>query len=119
MLPALSQQKWSWPIWSALYNISVEILRKLTNKLTRASTRTRAMSRASARAWLWLGLRIGLGLGLGLWLALGLGLGSVFTFKYLDRFCRRTKFIVTGPVLCMIRERHVIVKAALYSRLAV
>ena len=50
--------------------------------------------------WLWLGLGIGLGLRLGLWLALGLGqgLGSVFTFKRPDRFCRRTKFNVTGPV---------------------
>ena len=41
---------------------------------------------------------MGLGLVLGLWLALGLGLGlgSVSTFKRPDRFCRRTKFNVTG-----------------------
>ena len=37
---------------------------------------------------------------IGLWLALGLGLGlgSVFTFKRPDRFCRQTKFNVTGHV---------------------
>ena len=58
------------------------IIRALTIKLTRASTRTRARPTARVR------------LGLGLWLALGLGLGlgSVFTFKRPDRFCRRTKF---------------------------
>ena len=43
-------------------------------------------------------LRLRLRLGLGLWLALGLGLGSVFTFKRPDRFCRRTKFTVTGYI---------------------
>ena len=46
----LSQQKCSWKIWSGLYNITVEILRVLTIKLTWASARTRAMSRAMAMA---------------------------------------------------------------------
>ena len=51
--------------WSGLYNITVEILRALTIKLTRASARTmdraRAMSRTRART------RAMVGLGLGLW----------------------------------------------------
>ena len=45
----LSQQKWSWQIWSGLYNITVEILRTLKFKLTQASARTRATARAMAR----------------------------------------------------------------------
>ena len=40
----LSRQKRSWQIWSGLYNITVEILRALTIKLTWA--RARAMARA-------------------------------------------------------------------------
>ena len=46
----LSQQKRSWQIWSGLYNITVEILRVLTIKLTQARARTRARTRARARA---------------------------------------------------------------------
>ena len=91
----LSRQKRSWQLllWSGLYNITVEILRTLTIKLTRAMAMAmaRAMARARARAR---ALAIGLGIGLGL--GLGLGLESVFTFKRPDRFCRRTKFNVTG-----------------------
>ena len=47
----LSRQKRSWQIWSGPYNITVEILRALTIKLTqaRARTRARAMARAVAR----------------------------------------------------------------------
>ena len=56
--------------------------------MARAMARDKAMARTTDRPRL----------GLGLWLALGLGLGlgSVFTFKRPDRFCRRTKFNVTG-----------------------
>ena len=46
----LSLEFWSWKIWPGLYNITVEILRALTIKLTRTSARTRAMSRARAMA---------------------------------------------------------------------
>ena len=90
----MSRQKRSWQIWSGLCNINtVEILRALTIKLTRARARAMAMARARAKGLgLWLGLGIGLGLGLGL----GLELESVFTSKRPDRFCRRTKFNVTG-----------------------
>ena len=101
----LSRQKRSWQIWSGLYNITVEILRALTIKLTQARARTRARARAKGLG-LWLGLRIGLVLGLGLWLplGLGLGLGSVFTFKRPDRFCRRTKFNVTEYLFGLASE---------------
>ena len=49
----LSRQKRSWQIWSGLYNITIEILRALTIKLTqvRARARARAMARDRARAW--------------------------------------------------------------------
>ena len=47
----MSLEFWSWKIWSCLYNITVEILRALTIKLTRASARTRARAKAGARAW--------------------------------------------------------------------
>ena len=85
-------------LWSGLYNITVEILRALTIKLTRARARTMARALARTRDRPRLRARVWLALGLGLWLALGLGLGleSVFTFKRPDRFCRRTKFNVTG-----------------------
>ena len=53
----LSWQKRSWQIWSGLYNITVEILRMLTIKLTQARTRTRAKG-------------LGIGIGIGLWLGL-------------------------------------------------
>ena len=43
----LSRQKRSWQIWSGLYNITVEILRALTIKLTRA--RARALVRTRDR----------------------------------------------------------------------
>ena len=47
----LSPQKLSWHIWSSLYNITVEILRALTIKLTQARTRARdtAMARSTDR----------------------------------------------------------------------
>ena len=45
----LSRQKRSWQIWSGLYNITVEILRALTIKLTRAGARGMARARALAR----------------------------------------------------------------------
>ena len=64
----LSLEFWSRKIWSGRYNITVETLRALTIKLTRASARNtaRAMSRirVMARAkgvglWLWLWLEGG------------------------------------------------------------
>ena len=49
-IKGLSRQKRSWQIWSGLYNITVEILRALTIKLTQARARTRARTRARDRA---------------------------------------------------------------------
>ena len=46
----LSRQKRSWQIWSGLYNITIEILRALTIKLTQARARTSARDMARARA---------------------------------------------------------------------
>ena len=44
----LSRQKRSWQIWSGLYNITIEILRALTIKLTWARARDRPRLRARA-----------------------------------------------------------------------
>ena len=53
----MSRQKRSWQIWSDLHNITIEIFRALTIKLTRARARSRDRARAmamvsfKARAW--------------------------------------------------------------------
>ena len=73
-----------WPV-----NITIEILRALTIKLTQARARTRARARARARA---------MARDRAMTMTTDrprLGLGSVFTFKRPDRFCRRTKFNVS------------------------
>ena len=49
MIALSRRQKQSWQIWSGLYNITIEILRALTIKLTQARARTRAMARDMAR----------------------------------------------------------------------
>ena len=46
----LSRKKRSWQILSGLYNITVEILRALTIKLTWPRARTMASARAMAKA---------------------------------------------------------------------
>ena len=80
-----------------LYNITVEILRAPTIKLTQARARTRARARAMARDRAMARTTDRPRLRARAMVILGLGLGSVFTFKRPDRFCRRTKFNVTGP----------------------
>ena len=91
----LSRQKryWQLLLWSGLYNITVEILRTLTIKLTRARPMAMAMAMARTRARALARTRDRPRLRAK---GLGLGLESVFTFKRPDRFCRRTKFNVTG-----------------------
>ena len=77
---------------------TVEILRALTIKLTRAKARARSMARARARALANTRDRPRLRAMVSSRARARVGLGSVFTFKRPDRFCRRTKFNVTGPV---------------------